>query len=173
MDLVKSPIISASRRTDIPAFLMYWVMEKIRQKHVKVVNPFNRSQISNVSLDPKDVTAWVWWSKNFSPWINSYKNNPKIFDQYPVHIFNFTINSVSKLESGLNLPLDERFKQVQWLINKYGNDVIQFRFDPIVFYQIPDDTTIHNNLSDFNYIVSKISEFGGRKVIFSFADELS
>ncbi|MFX1586319.1 MAG: DUF1848 family protein, partial [Promethearchaeota archaeon] len=40
--LVKSPIISCSRRTDIPAFLMEWVIEKISIGNVEVINPFNR-----------------------------------------------------------------------------------------------------------------------------------
>ena len=76
--IVKSPIISCSRRTDIPAFLMDWVIERIKQGFVDVVNPFNRSQISRVSLHPKDALAWIWWSKNFSEWIKFYKSYIKI-----------------------------------------------------------------------------------------------
>ena len=53
MNIVKSPIISCSRRTDIPAFLMDWVIERFKLGFVDVVNPFNRKQISRISLDPK------------------------------------------------------------------------------------------------------------------------
>ena len=52
LSIVKSPIISCSRRTDIPAFLMDWVTEKIKIGYVDVVNPFNRNQVSRVSLKP-------------------------------------------------------------------------------------------------------------------------
>ncbi len=46
----KSPIISCSRRTDIPAFLMEWIIHQIEIGYVDVVNPFNRKQVSRVSL---------------------------------------------------------------------------------------------------------------------------
>ena len=59
--IVKSAIISCSRRTDIPAFLMDWVIEKINLGYVDVVNPFNRNQVYRVSLRPDDVKCWVWW----------------------------------------------------------------------------------------------------------------
>ena len=62
MNITKSEIISCSRRTDIPAFLMDWVIDKMKLGYVDVVNPFNRKQISRVSLNPEDVRCWVWWS---------------------------------------------------------------------------------------------------------------
>lgn len=60
MNLTKSPIISCSRRTDIPAFLMDWVVERIKLGYVDVTNPFNRNQIAKVSLKPEDVKCRVW-----------------------------------------------------------------------------------------------------------------
>ncbi len=60
MKIIKSPIISCSRRTGIPAFLMDWVIDRIQIGYVDVVNPFNRKQVSRVSLKPKDVRCWVW-----------------------------------------------------------------------------------------------------------------
>ena len=58
----QSPIISCSRRTDIPAFLMDWVFDKIQVGYVDVVNPFNRKQVSRISLKHKDVRCWVLFS---------------------------------------------------------------------------------------------------------------
>ncbi len=172
MDPVKSSIISCSRRTDIPSFLMDWVVDKMKKKSVEVVNPFNQ-KVSIVSLDPYDVIAWVWWSKNFQPWINSYTKAPRLFTQYPIHLFNFTINSVSELESGLNLTLKERFSQLEWLVDTFGVDHIQVRFDPIVFYKKSSQEVIFNNLSDFEHIISEISSLGIRELIFSFAQAYS
>ena len=170
MDLVKSPIISASRRTDLPAFLMEWVISKIQQKQVEVTNPFNRNIISTISLDPNDVMAWVWWSKNFGPWIDSYKKNLELFSQYPVHIFNFTINSTSELESGLKIPLNKRFEQLRWLVDEFGPKQIQVRFDPIVYYKKLGNRSILNNLTNFERIISAVSDAGITQVIFSFVE---
>ena len=117
--IIKSPIISCSRRTDIPAFLMEWVIHRIKEGYVDVVNPFNRKQVNRVSLNPKDVRCFVWWSKNFGEWINTY-NNRDLFDSYRGHIFQFTINSPSELEKNIKISLDERFKQLKWLIKEFG-----------------------------------------------------
>ena len=167
--IVKSPIISCSRRTDIPAFLMDWVIEKIKLGHVDVVNPFNRKQISRVSLAPRDVKCWVWWSKNFQYWIERYKQDENLFKQFKGQYFQFTINSPSELEKNIKISLEERFKQLEWLIREFGLLAVNIRYDPIVFYKRKDSNQINNNLSKFEYILENASSLGFREVIFSFA----
>jgi hypothetical protein len=39
---VKNIVLSASRRTDIPAFYMPWFMEGIARGEFEVVNPYSR-----------------------------------------------------------------------------------------------------------------------------------
>ncbi len=56
-------IISASRRTDIPAFYAEWFMQRIRAGDCHVPNPFNAGQVSVVSLAPADVDAIVFWTR--------------------------------------------------------------------------------------------------------------
>ena len=80
LKIVKSPIISCSRRTDIPAFLMDWVLKRFQEGFVDVENPFNKKQVSRVSLSPKDVKCIVWWSKNFKEWIENYEKNQELFN---------------------------------------------------------------------------------------------
>lgn len=48
-------IISASRRTDIPAFYHQWFMNRIRAGYCLVPNPFNRQQVYRIDLTPKNV----------------------------------------------------------------------------------------------------------------------
>uniref|UniRef100_UPI00307901D2 DUF1848 family protein n=1 Tax=Mitsuokella jalaludinii TaxID=187979 RepID=UPI00307901D2 len=60
-------IISASRRTDIPAFYTPWFMNRVRAGFVDAINPFNRKQVSRISLRPEDVDCIVFWTKNASP----------------------------------------------------------------------------------------------------------
>lgn len=167
--IVISPIISCSRRTDIPAFLMEWVIEKIKTGYVDVTNPFNRNQIYRVSLDPKDVKCWCWWSKNFKEWSKAYNSGQALFDLYQGHYFQFTINSPSELEGNINISLGERFKQMEWLIENFGILSVNFRFDPIIFYKKKNSNSITSNLGKFNYIIEKISSLGLTEMIFSFA----
>ena len=48
-------IVSASRRTDIPAFYSDWFMDKIGQGFSYVMNPFNRKQVNKIILTPDTV----------------------------------------------------------------------------------------------------------------------
>ena len=60
-------IISASRRTDIPAFHSDWFLNRIKEEIVYVRNPVNYNQISKVSLKKEDVECIVFWTKNPLP----------------------------------------------------------------------------------------------------------
>ena len=60
-------IISASRRTDIPAFYGEWFMNRVRAGYCTVPNPFNRHQVTTVSLRPEDVDVIVFWTRNPRP----------------------------------------------------------------------------------------------------------
>lgn len=167
--IVKSAIISCSRRTDIPAFLMDWVIEKINLGYVDVVNPFNRKQVYRVSLRPDDVKCWVWWSKNFNEWIQTYKLHKSLFNKYKGHYFQFTINSPSELENNINATLEERFKQLRWLIKEFSLLSVNFRFDPIILYKKKGTNGIKSNLDKFEFIIENISSLGLKEMIFSFA----
>ena len=60
-------IISASRRTDIPACYGQWMMARLRAGEVLVPNPYNASRISRVALSPGNVDCIVFWTKNAAP----------------------------------------------------------------------------------------------------------
>lgn len=82
-------IISASRRTDIPAFYSKWFMNRIRAGYCQVPNPFNSKQVSRISLNPTDVEAIVFWSKNPAPLLPHLDE----LDQRGYHYyFQFTLN---------------------------------------------------------------------------------
>ena len=169
MNLIKSPIISCSRRTDIPAFLMEWVLDRINEGYVDVVNPFNRKQVNRVSLSPNDVKCFVWWSKNFGEWIKTYEDNRDLFNSYRGHSFQFTINSPSELEKNIKISLDERFEQLEWLIKQFGLTADNYRYDPIIFYKVNGSNQIKNNLDKFKSIIETIATKGIKEIIFSFA----
>lgn len=56
-------IVSASRRTDIPAFFAPWLMARIRSGSCEVVNPYRPGQRSIVSLRPEEVDCLVFWTR--------------------------------------------------------------------------------------------------------------
>ena len=60
-------IISASRRTDIPAYYSDWFYNRIQEGFVCVRNPMNFHQVSRISLSPDVVDGIVFWTKNPRP----------------------------------------------------------------------------------------------------------
>ncbi|HIU24869.1 MAG TPA: DUF1848 family protein, partial [Candidatus Copromorpha excrementigallinarum] len=63
-------IISASRRTDIPAYYSEWFFNRLKEKYVLVRNPVNIHQISKIDLSPEVVDGIVFWTKNPTPMLN-------------------------------------------------------------------------------------------------------
>ena len=79
-------VISASRRTDIPAYYINWFMEKVREGEVIVQNPFYKKKYSRIDLRPDSVEWIVFWSRNYAKLLK-YRS---IFEQYRL-FFHFTI----------------------------------------------------------------------------------
>jgi hypothetical protein len=59
-------IISASYKTDIPAFYSRWFVNRLRAGFCQMTNPYSNLS-RRISLHPKDVDAIVFWTKNAGP----------------------------------------------------------------------------------------------------------
>ena len=57
-------IVSVSRRTDIPACYSDWFWNRLKEGYVLVRNPINDRQVSRISLNPRAVDGFVFWTKN-------------------------------------------------------------------------------------------------------------
>ena len=128
-------IISASRRTDIPAFYSEWFMNRLDQGYCLVPNPFNPRQVSPISLVPESVDAIVFWSKNPAPLLRYL---PKVEKMGYRFYFLFTVNDYPKsLEPGLP-PLAERIRTFMELSERLGPRRVIWRYDPIILSNITD-----------------------------------
>ena len=160
-------VLSASRRTDIPAFYLPWFMEQIRKGFFEVVNPFNQ-HVSVVQASPKEVHTIVFWSKNFGPFIDGFYGEELL--KLGFHLFfNFTINSTCEVLEPNVPPLSERLNQLKHLCEQFGPDAINWRFDPVCHYKM-DRGPLNDNLHDFAFISEKAAGWGIRRCITSFMD---
>jgi DNA repair photolyase len=167
MTLPKKIVISASRRTDIPAFYMNDFMEDIHRGFFCIINPFNQKK-SLIMATPDKVHTIVFWSKDYTNFIKGrfieslQKLGYNLF-------FNYTINSQDFiLEPGLP-TLDHRLTQLETLAGIIGGDAIFWRFDPICYYRCKDEKIRHNR-HDFLKIADAVSDLGIRFCITSFMD---
>lgn len=154
-------IISASRRTDIPAFFSEWFINRIKAQYAYVRNPMNIHQISKINLMPSIVDCIVFWSKNPKPIINKLD----ILNDY-MYYFQFTLNAYNK-DFETNLPsLDDRIQTFQVLSELIGKQRVIWRYDPII---LNSQYSINWHTEKFEYIAKKLCNHT-EKIIISFID---
>ncbi len=120
-------IISASRRTDIPAFYAPWFFNRLKEKYVLVPNPYNPKAVSRVSLDPAVVDCIVFWTKNPRPMISKTDR----FKEYNYY-FQFTLNPYGKDIENHIPTVKQRIEIFKRLSDKIGPDKVVWRYDPIL-----------------------------------------
>jgi len=154
-------IISASRRTDIPAYYAEWMVNRIKEHFVYVRNPINNHQASKINLDPEAVDCIVFWSKNPKPMLDKLQH----FNNY-TYYFQFTLNPYdNEIEKNLP-PKDEIIETFKKLSDITGPQRIIWRYDPILLNK---RYTIEYHITNFEEIARQLKDFT-EKVTFSFID---
>ena len=152
-------IISASRRTDIPAFYSEWFMRRIHQQYCLCVNPFNRHQVTQVSLQPEDVDALVFWTKNAEPLLSRL---PELDARGYRYYFQYTLNGYGELFEP-NLPELERcIETFLQLSERIGAERVIWRYDPVI---LSSRTDVSYHQQRFGYILERIQAATCRIVI--------
>jgi hypothetical protein len=154
-------ILSASRRTDIPAFYAEWLFNRIREGSVWVRNPFNARQAREIKISPAIVDGMVFWSKNPEPMLVKLD----MLKDY-AYYFQFTLNGyLADTEANLP-PLVKRIDTFMRLSNKTGPEKIIWRYDPVL---LNDTYTAAYHIDRFGEIAGKLRGYT-QKTVFSFID---
>lgn len=156
-------IISASRRTDIPAFYREWFMNRVREGFLCTRNPFNAHQVQRVSLSPNDVEAIVFWTRNPKP-LMPYLAELKGMGHNCCFLFTIT-GYPRSLEKKVPRPQDA----IEIFINlskQIGPEKVIWRYDPVLISSL---VTLEDHKRIFGKIASALTGHTNR-VIISFAD---
>ena len=156
-------IISASRRTDIPAFYSKWFMNRIKDGYVLVQNPYNTKQIRKVFLTPFQVDAIVFWTRNAKPLIPYLDDLDKLGYNY---YFQYTITGYKRELERINPSPQKAIETFIELSDKIGKEKVIWRYDPII---LSDYSNYNEHLRLFEKI-SNMLENKTDKVVISFAD---
>jgi len=144
-------IISASRRTDIPAFYSDWFVKRLEAGFLYVKNPMNRLQVTRLDLSPEAVDCIVFWTKNAEPMLDKLDH----FKNYPYY-FQFTITPYDALiERGLH-PRKKIIETFIRLSDIIGPERIIWRYDPVFFTPVFD---MKMHLEVFEIIARKLSGY--------------
>jgi len=126
-------IISVSRRTDIPAFYGQWFMNRLKEGFVGVVHPLGGERYI-VSLKPRDVVCFVFWSKNFRPFLENLKIIENLGYKF---YFNYTVTGLPAVFES-NVEKDAAIEALKQLSATFSPKHINWRFDPIIISDISD-----------------------------------
>ncbi len=161
VEAVAPVIVSASRRTDIPAFYPEWLVRHLHAGYVKWVNPFSRTP-QYVSFGK--TRAVVFWTKNPRPLMPflSALNDLEIG-----YYLQFTVNDyeTEELEPGVP-PLAERIETFRELSQAIGNSKVVWRYDPLL---LTDELNLDG-------LVERVARIGDQihtcteKLVIAFAD---
>jgi hypothetical protein len=132
-------IISASRRTDIPAFYSKWFMNRLKERFCVVQNPFNPSRFYRVNLDPSDVDGIVLWTRNARPMLEHLADMDRMGYRY---YFHYTITGNTRLLEPYRPDTGEAVRTFRKLSERIGPEKVIWRYDPIVF-TAETDKTVH------------------------------
>jgi len=156
-------IISASRRTDIPAFFSGWFFNRLKEGIVKVRNPMNPKLVREISLEPGLIDCIVFWTKNPQAMLHRLDE----LDAYPYrYYFLFTITPYDRdLECGLP-GKDKIIETFRELSRRIGKERVVWRYDPILFSDRIDEE--YHGVK-FDYIASRLESYTDRCII-SFLD---
>jgi hypothetical protein len=121
-------IVSASYRTDIPAFYTAWFRQRLSAGWCRVANPYGGADYE-VSLRPGEVDGFVLWTRNLRPLLGDLDAIRRIAP----FVVQFTVTLYPRwLESSV-IAAEEAVAQLRDVRRRFGPRAAVWRYDPIVF----------------------------------------
>ena len=121
-------IVSASYRTDIPAFYAAWFLARLKAGYCRVGNPYGGGT-HRVSLAPGDVDGFVFWTRNMRPLLGDLDG---VREVAPFTV-QFTLTGYPRALESSVIGAEEGVTQLRELRRRFGQRVAVWRYDPIVF----------------------------------------
>lgn len=156
-------ILSASRRTDIPAFYGEWLENRLREGRVQIPNPYRPRQVRELRFSPDAVDCLVFWTKDARPLLPRLG---RIAGMGYAFYFQHTLTPYGpEIEPGIcgKRAILEGMKRIG---AAYGPDAMAWRYDPVLLGQGWDEG---RHLEAFGQLCRALKGYAGRCVM-SFLD---
>jgi len=140
-------IISVSRRTDIPAFYSNWFLNRLKEGYAGD----RKAKRGLVSLKPEDVTCFVFWSKNYQPFLGALK----FIDMMGYNaFFHFTITGLPDVFETNVVETKVAIETLKAMSKQYSPAHLIWRYDPIV---ISEPTGPDFHIENFTNLAESLS----------------
>ena len=144
-------IVSASYKTDIPAFYGSWFLNRLRAGYCRMVNPYNPKQKWVISLRPGELDGIVFWTKNAGPFVDVLKAVRGL--EIPF-VMNYTLNGYPRELESRVVGTAQAIEQIKAIAGTYGPRVVVWRYDPIVVSSL---TRVDDHLRNFESLSQRLS----------------
>lgn len=121
-------IVSASYRTDIPAFYGDWFVRRLDAGYALVANPYGGPPY-RVALERESVDGFVFWTKNIGPFLPVLDRLAARGDPFVVQ---YTITGYPRALERAVIEPERASWHVQALARTFGPRVAVWRYDPIL-----------------------------------------
>ena len=122
-------IVSASYRTDIPAFYARWFLNRLAEGQVRVANPYGGPP-TLVPLRGPDVDGYLFWTRNADPFADGLAAVDALNLPFVVQL---TITGYPRPLDRSVIPADRAVDQACGLAARYGPRAVVWRYDPVVW----------------------------------------
>ncbi len=127
-------IVSASYRTDIPAFYGDWFLNRLNAGFCRVQNPYS-DQVYTVSLRREDVDGFVFWTKNAGPFLAALA---ELRQRGFPFVVQYTITAYPRQLEFSVVDAARAVAHAYQIAGQYGPRVVVWRYDPILFTSLAD-----------------------------------
>lgn len=121
-------IVSASYRTDIPAFFADWFRARLADGVCEVKNPYGGKPY-RVSLAAPECDGFVFWTRNAAPFSAAFDDVAALGLPFVVQ---FTVTGYPRALDAHTLRADDTVAQIRALSAKFGPRAVVWRYDPVL-----------------------------------------
>lgn len=168
-DIIREPgtklILTASRRTDMPAFYHKEIVEGLTSGVFQPKGPY--VPVWELRFRPDDVHSVHLWSQDFSTWLALRPSLDRLGYRY---FYRFTILPDDPICKPKAPRLADQLRQLRRLAGIEGPDRVDVAVDPIVRYRLNGEARWNVNLDDFARIAEAAAEAGVGRIRTSFFD---
>jgi len=122
-------IVSASYRTDIPAFYGEWFRRRLEAGYAMVANPYG-GRPYRVELMPPSLDGFVFWTRNAAPFRPVLA---MLAERHLPFFVQYTLTGYPRAVESAVPPLGAGLRQIRGLAERHGPRAVVWRYDPILF----------------------------------------
>ncbi|NQW11618.1 MAG: DUF1848 domain-containing protein [Alphaproteobacteria bacterium] len=121
-------IVSASYKTDIPAFYRFWFEARLADGVARAINPWG-GRMFEVPLDRASVDGFVFWTRNVEPFLPTLDRLHA--DGWPF-VVQMTITGYPRSLERSVIDIDRAVGQIWTLAKRFGKRSVVWRYDPVL-----------------------------------------